>query len=96
MTDRPINAPRRYFVDGTGHRVLIGLSLAETVEFESLESAAFASPVVLTGASQAGEPTRLQETRWLELYAKHEQAWKAWIALSRAKQAVDLWPVNYN
>lgn len=96
MIDQPISAPRRYFVDGSGHRVLIGLSLSETVEFESLESGTFGPTGVSTDASRAGESGRPRETRWLELYAKHEQAWRAWIALSRAKQAVDSGSVNYN
>ena len=37
MIDQKHNAPRRYFVDAQGHRVLIGLSLEETAEFEALE-----------------------------------------------------------
>lgn len=36
MTERH-NAPRRYFVDAQGKRVLIGLSLPETAEFEALD-----------------------------------------------------------
>ena len=31
------NAPRRYFVDGYGRRVLVGLTFEETFEFEALE-----------------------------------------------------------
>jgi hypothetical protein len=37
MIDQGRNAPRRYFVDRQGHRVLIGLSLDETAEFEALD-----------------------------------------------------------
>lgn len=82
------NAPRRYFVDPVGRRVLIGLTLEETFEFERLDS----QPVV----SQAGGPVARDENvllpatgeqRWLELYAKHEGAWKAWMAQSRTEQA---------
>lgn len=36
MIDQRRNAPRRYFVDAQGRRVLIGLSLQETAEFEAL------------------------------------------------------------
>ena len=35
---RKNNAPRRYFVDGIGRRVLIGLTLEETFEFERLDN----------------------------------------------------------
>jgi hypothetical protein len=96
MIERPVGAPRRYFVDGAGHRVLIGLSLAETIEFESLEAMTIESTVVPTRASRAGGAASLQETRWLELYAKHETAWKAWVALSRAEVAVDSRSVNHH
>jgi len=38
MIDQRHNAPRRYFVDAQGRRVLIGLSLEEeTAEFEALD-----------------------------------------------------------
>ena len=36
MTERH-NAPRRYFVDAQGKRVLIGLSPEETAQFEALD-----------------------------------------------------------
>ena len=38
MTDFGEQPPRRYFVDQAGRRVLIGLSLEETTEFETLDS----------------------------------------------------------
>ena len=38
MTSFGNNAPRRYFVDAGGRRVLIGLTLEETFEFERLDS----------------------------------------------------------
>lgn len=37
MIDQRRNAPRRYFVDAQGRRVLIGLSLQQTAEFEALD-----------------------------------------------------------
>ena len=90
MIDQKNNAPRRYFVDAHGHRVLIGLSLEETMEFESLDGL----PVLgeCGGANGGGDDyasTASRETRWLELYAKHDEAWKVWIAQSRAEQAVN-------
>ena len=46
MIDQRHNAPRRYFVDAQGHRVLIGLSLQETAEFEALDAAAETPQIV--------------------------------------------------
>ncbi|PSO16496.1 hypothetical protein [Bradyrhizobium sp. MOS003] len=80
MTDQRHNAPRRYFVDAKGHRVLIGLSLEETAEFEALDVAA---------------TTAVDGVRWLELYSEHEAAWRVWIAQSQAKPTQDLGFVNY-
>lgn len=68
------NAPRRYFVDAVGRRVLIGLTLEETFEFERLDS------------EPDGARPAPGEQRWLELYAKHEDAWKVWMAQSRVDQ----------
>jgi hypothetical protein len=38
MTDPGDHSPRRYFVDKDGRRVLIGLTIEETLEFETLDS----------------------------------------------------------
>ncbi len=38
MTDPTDHLPRRYFVDKSGRRVLIGLSIEETLEFETLDN----------------------------------------------------------
>ncbi|KGT79914.1 hypothetical protein MA20_10480 [Bradyrhizobium japonicum] len=74
MTSPTYNAPRRYFVDGGGRRVLIGLTPEETFEFERLDSEQ------AQGAPDAGERRRL------ELYEKHEGAWRAWMAQSRTER----------
>lgn len=76
------NAPRRYFVDAVGRRVLIGLTLEETFEFERLDSepdAGRTKAIWIERSSQLAPG----EQRWLELYAKHEDAWKVWMAKSR-------------
>lgn len=88
MTSFGNNAPRRYFVDAVGRRVLIGLTLEETFEFERLDG----QPAL----DQGGRPVAtLAETilwsadgeqRWLELYAKHDGAWKAWMEQNRGEQ----------
>lgn len=84
MTDLRNNAPRRYFVDGGGRRVLIGLTLEETFEFERLDS----QPAVHFSDGQLSSDQGVRrrvagEQRWQELYAKHEGAWKTWMAQSR-------------
>jgi len=38
MTKPKDDSPRRYFVDGNGNRVLIGLTIEETFEFETLDN----------------------------------------------------------
>lgn len=80
MIERGRNAPRRYFVDAQGRRVLIDLSLEETAEFEKLDlsPSGTAQPVSEISTGEAAVPTG--EIRWLELYSKHEGAWRAWIA----------------
>ena len=74
MTSPTYNAPRRYFVDGGGRRVLIGLTPEETFEFERLDS------------EQAQVAPDAGEQRRLELYEKHEGAWRAWMAQSRTER----------
>ncbi|MCK1424433.1 hypothetical protein IVB14_10665 [Bradyrhizobium sp. 180] len=95
MIDQRRNAPRRYFVDAQGRRVLIGLSLQETAEFEALDlspnnKVQFASEICVSEAAAAAT-----EFRWLELYSRHERAWRAWIEQSQAERAQDLGFVNY-
>ncbi|UFW88707.1 hypothetical protein BjapCC829_09505 [Bradyrhizobium barranii] len=74
MTSPTYNAPRRYFVDGGGRRVMIGLTPEETFEFERLDS------------EQAQVAPDAGEQRRLELYEKHEGAWRAWMAQSRTER----------
>lgn len=74
LRDQWNSGPRRYFVNEEGYRVLIGLSLEETTEFERLDR-----PSVCT-----------ETQRWSELYAKHDTAWKVWIAQSRTEPPANL------
>jgi hypothetical protein len=61
-----------------GRRVLVGLSSAETQEFETLDAFAPSdSSGNRLGWTFGGEPTTSREKRWLELYTKHDEAWKA-------------------
>jgi hypothetical protein len=67
----------RYRIDETGRRVLVGLTAAETQEFETLDSL---SPSDDGGDHIAwtfgGDPTTNREKRWLQLYTRHDEAWK--------------------
>ncbi|WP_407192894.1 hypothetical protein [Bradyrhizobium sp. STM 3566] len=78
------DAPRRYIVDGAGQRVLVGLTISETIEFEALDK-----PDTRPGADLLGEAARVREAkhdkRWVELYVKHERAWSDWMAQTRAR-----------
>ena len=68
--------PKRYRIDENGRSVLVGLSIEENFEFETLEDL---SPLDETGALVAwrdGVPITSREKRWLELYQKHEMAWR--------------------
>jgi hypothetical protein len=71
-------APRRYFVDAVGQRVLIGLTIEETREFEDLDRAQAdqgtgGPPEVVIGSFG------LDQRRWLALYEKHDCAWRGWM-----------------
>lgn len=57
-----------YEIDGDGHRVLIGLSLAETSEFLKLEEA-IQGRLAPISSKEWKTP---DELRWLALYQKHE------------------------
>ncbi|MGY4606936.1 hypothetical protein ACVW16_005348 [Bradyrhizobium sp. USDA 4474] len=85
MTDLKNNAPRRYFVNAGGQRVLIGLTPEETVEFERLDGQSVANLEEVACAK--GVLWRVTgELRWQELYAKHEGAWKTWIDQNRGER----------
>ncbi|MDE5447251.1 hypothetical protein GWG65_39295 [Bradyrhizobium sp. CSA207] len=84
MTQPNRDAPRRYFVDGAGRRVLVGLTIAETIEFETLDN-----PDARLGPDRRSDQHK-PEQRWLELYAKHERAWSNWMADTRAGREIPL------
>lgn len=85
MTSPTYNAPRRYFVDGGGRRVLIGLTPEETFEFERLDSGQAPGRVQVASGGRDVWPDA-GERRRLELYEKHEGAWRAWMAQSRTER----------
>ena len=90
MTELSNDSPRRYFIDSEGRRVLVGLTLEETFEFETLDSLAALSwrgGHVLW--EESGFPATKQQRRWLELYTKHDQAWSRWMADNHGKEDRD-------
>ena len=95
MTDSRHNAPRRYFVDAQGKRVLIGLSLPETAEFEVLDITLGETVQIVAEIDPSDGAAAAQEARLFELYSKHQEAWRAWIAQSRAAPPQASSFVNY-
>ena len=80
MTGRDSCSPRRYFPDKNGQRVLIGLTIEETLEFETLDGLSASGDSAGRAASHAdGIATTPGQRRWLELYAKHDEAWRLWL-----------------
>lgn len=86
MSELDRDAPRRYMVDAAGQRVLVGLTIEETIEFERLDSPAARrltnGQVLWDGRDVV--PSK-PDQRWLELYAKHERAWREWMDESRLR-----------
>jgi len=68
--------PKRYHIDEDGHRVLLGLSIEETFEFETLDDLAPRDETGTYIAWRDGVPITSREKRWLELYQKPDEAWK--------------------
>jgi hypothetical protein len=88
MTDRRDHSPRRYFVDKKGRRVLIGLTIEETLEFETLDSLpALDESGNHVAWDENGVPTTTPEKRWLVLYSKHDKAWREWMVETYADRA---------
>lgn len=97
MTNPRDDSPRRYFVDGNGNRVLIGLTIEETFEFETLDNL----PALDETGGQAvwnasGVPTTTRERRWRELYGKHDSAWGDWKTKTRADRPETSGFVNHH
>src|SRR5713226_8094278 len=81
--------PKRYRVDKSGCRVLVGLSIEETFEFETLSDLA---PLDDSGSPipwRDGVPRTSRERRCLELYQKHDAAWRYGSKTSCAQEMTD-------
>ena len=69
-----------YVLDGDGNRILIGLTLDETLEFERLDELMSNLSFVPTDDSRS-----LNERRWLVLYDKHEAAVRLYLSNQNAE-----------
>ena len=69
-----------YFLDAEGNRILIGLTLEETREFERLDE-------LISNLSSAptDDSRSINERRWLVLYDKHEAAVRIYLSTQNAK-----------
>ena len=69
-----------YVLDADGKRVLIGLTLDETIEFERLDEA------ILDSVSEEDDNCRARnERRWLVLHDKHDAALRHYISTENAR-----------
>ena len=86
----PVNKlPKRYHIDESGRRVLVGLSIEETFEFETLSDLA---PLDNSGSPipwRDGVPITNRERRCLELYQKHDAAWRVMVARAVSRRRGD-------
>ena len=69
-----------YILDGDGNRILIGLTLDETREFERLDELISNLCTAPTDDSRS-----INERRWLVLYDKHEAAVRLYLSIENAK-----------
>lgn len=69
-----------YVLDADGKRVLVGLTLDETTEFERLDEA------ILDSVSEEVDNCRVRkERRWLVLYDKHDAALRNYLSTENAR-----------
>ena len=69
-----------YVLDADGNRILIGLTLDETREFECLDEL-----ISSLSSSPTNDSRSLNERRWLVLYDKHEAAVRIYLSTQNAK-----------
>ena len=69
-----------YVLDADGSRILIGLTLDETREFERLDE--LISNLI---TAPTDDNRSINERRWLVLYDKHEAAVRAYLSIENAK-----------
>ena len=69
-----------YVLDADGNRILIGLTLVETREFERLDELILSLSSATTDANRSRN-----ERRWLMLYDRHEAAVRIYLSTENAK-----------
>jgi hypothetical protein len=69
-----------YVLDSDGNRILIGLTLDETREFECLDEL-----ISSLSSAPTNDSRSLNERRWLVLYDKHEAAVRIYLSTQNAK-----------
>jgi hypothetical protein len=69
-----------YILDASGKRILIGLTLDETREFERLDEM-----ILNSGSEPTDERNSRNERRWLVLYDKHDAAVRSYLTNENAK-----------
>jgi hypothetical protein len=63
----------------------MGLTIEETFEFETLDNLPALDEAGRHVAwDEDGVPTTPREKRWLELYSKHDSAWRLWMVKTAA------------
>jgi hypothetical protein len=68
-----------YVLDADGKRVLIGLTLDETIEFERLDE------TILDSVSDEDDYRVRKERRWLVLHDKHDAALRHYLSTENAR-----------
>jgi hypothetical protein len=69
-----------YILDNKGSRVVIGLTLDETREFECLDEL-----ISTIGTAPTDDSRSINERRWLVLYDKHEAAVREYLSIENAR-----------
>ena len=69
-----------YVLDSDGNRILIGLTLDETREFERLDEL-----ISSLSSAPTNDCRSLNERRWLVLYDKHEAAVRIYLSTQNAE-----------
>ena len=68
-----------YILDAEGNRILIGLTLVETREFERLDQ------LILSLSPASPDARSRNERRWLMLYDRHEAALLRYLSTENVK-----------
>lgn len=72
-----------YVLDADGNRILVGLTLDETREFECLDE--LISSLGPMSSVSTDDDRSLNERRWLVLYEKHDAALRPFLTTQKTK-----------